>query len=108
MQTAIDAVAGTGGTVLVPAGVYMIDAVAKPRFSLKDNMTLKLADGATLKAIPNDQKKYAILTISSVTQCHGDRGARSKGSVMSTKPRRGSGARELTLGTAPSTSSSQG
>jgi polygalacturonase len=37
IQTAIDAVAGAGGTVLVPAGVYMIDAVAKPRLSLKDN-----------------------------------------------------------------------
>jgi hypothetical protein len=67
IQGAIDAVAGTGGTVLVPAGVYMIDAMAKPRLSLKDNMTLKLADGATLKAIPNDQKEYAVLTISKVT-----------------------------------------
>jgi hypothetical protein len=45
----------------------MIDAMAKPRLSLKDNMTLKLADGATLKAIPNDQKEYAVLTISKVT-----------------------------------------
>jgi hypothetical protein len=67
IQAAIGAVAGTGGTVLVPDGVYMIDAVAKLRLSLKDNMTLKLADGATLKAIPNNQKKYAVLTISSVT-----------------------------------------
>ena len=55
IQAAIDAVAGTGGTVLVPDGVYLIDATAKPRLSLKDDMTLKLADGATLKAIPNDQ-----------------------------------------------------
>jgi hypothetical protein len=67
IQAAIDAVAGTGGTVFVPDGVYMIDAVAKPRLSLKDDMTLKLADGATLKAIPNDQKKYAVLMISGVT-----------------------------------------
>ncbi len=66
IQAAIDAVAGTGGTVLVPDGVYMIDAAAKPRLSLKDDMTLKLADGATLKAIPNDQKKYAVLMISGV------------------------------------------
>jgi hypothetical protein len=67
IQSAIDAVAGTGGTVLVPDGVYMIDAAANPRLSLKDDMTLRLADGATLKAIPNDQKKYAVLTISGVS-----------------------------------------
>jgi hypothetical protein len=67
IQAAIDAVVGTGGTVLVPDGVYMIDAAAKPRLSLKDNMTLKLADGATLKAIPNDQKKSSVLMISGVS-----------------------------------------
>lgn len=66
IQAAIDQVAGTGGTVLVPDGVYMIDATARPRLSLKDDMTLKLADGATLKAIPNDQKKSAVLMISGV------------------------------------------
>jgi polygalacturonase len=49
--------------VLVPKGVYMIDAVVN-RIHLKDDMTLKLADGAVLKAIPNDSKKYALLTIS--------------------------------------------
>jgi hypothetical protein len=27
-------------------------------------MTLKLADGATLKAIPNDSRKYSVLSIS--------------------------------------------
>jgi len=67
IQAAIDQVAGTGGTVLVPDGVYMIDAAGKPGLSLKDDMTLKLDDGATLKAIPNDQKKYSILTISGVS-----------------------------------------
>ena len=67
IQAAIDQVAGTGGTVLVPDGVYMIDAAGKPRLSLKDDMTLKLADGATLKAMPNSQKKYSILTISGVS-----------------------------------------
>jgi hypothetical protein len=67
IQAAIDAVAGTGGTVLVPDGVYMIDAVARPRLSLKDDMTLKLADGATLKAIPNDEKKSSLLMISGVS-----------------------------------------
>ncbi len=63
IQAAIDEAAGPGGTVLVPDGVYLIDATAKPHLSLKDNVILKLAAGATLKAIPNDQKKYAVLTI---------------------------------------------
>jgi hypothetical protein len=62
IQTAIDEVKGTKGTVLVPQGVYMIDAVKK-RLKLRDDMTLKLAEGAVLKAIPNDAEKYSILTI---------------------------------------------
>ena len=66
IQAAIDAIGGTKGTVLVPKGVYMIDAVDN-RLHLKDDMTLKLADGAVLKAIPNDSKKYSVLTISGVS-----------------------------------------
>ena len=66
IQAAIDAIGGTKGTVLVPKGVYMIDAVDN-RLHLKDDMTLKLADGAVLKAIPNDAKKYSLLTISGVS-----------------------------------------
>ena len=58
-------IGGTKGTVLVPKGVYMIDAV-DPRLHLKDDMTLELAEGAVLKAIPNDSKKYSLLTISGV------------------------------------------
>ena len=65
IQAAIDAIGGTKGTVLVPKGVYMIDAVDN-RLHLKDDMTLELADGAVLKAIPNDSKKYSLLTISGV------------------------------------------
>ena len=67
IQAAIDQVAGSGGTVLVPDGIYLIDAAGKPRLSLKDDMTLKLNDGATLKAIPNSEKKYSILTLSGVS-----------------------------------------
>ena len=51
--------------MLVPKGVYMIDAVDN-RLHLKDDMTLELADGAVLKAIPNNSKKYSLLTISGV------------------------------------------
>ena len=67
IQAAIDAVAGTKGTVLVPDGVYMVNAAEK-KLRLKSDMTLKLADGAVLKAIPSDARKYAILTISGVSK----------------------------------------
>jgi polygalacturonase len=65
IQAAIDEVGGTGGTVLVPAGTYMVDAVHKKRrLSLRGDMTLKLAGDAVLRAIPNDSRKYAVLSIS--------------------------------------------
>jgi polygalacturonase len=63
IQSAIEDVAGTKGTVFVPDGVYMIQVVEKG-LTLKSDMTLKLAKGATLKAFPNNSKKYALLTIS--------------------------------------------
>jgi hypothetical protein len=66
IQAAIDAVAGTKGTVLVPDGVYLVETVGKTRVKLGSDMTLKLAQGAVLKAIPNDEPKYAVLTISGV------------------------------------------
>jgi Pectate lyase superfamily protein/Right handed beta helix region len=68
IQAAIDEVGGTGGTVLVPSGTYMVDAVKKKRrVSLRSDMTLKLAKGAILKAIPNDSRKYSVLSISNVS-----------------------------------------
>jgi polygalacturonase len=62
IQAAIDEVGGTGGTVLVPKGTYMVDAVGKNRLTLKSEMTLKLSNNATLKAIPNDSKKFLSLS----------------------------------------------
>jgi Pectate lyase superfamily protein len=62
IQTAIEEVAGTGGTVLVPDGRYLIDAVRHP-LKLRSKMTLKLSEGATLKAIPNDAVRYTIILI---------------------------------------------
>ena len=67
IQAAIDAVGGTGGTVVVPDGTYMVDATGDQRLRLKSRMTLKLANDATLKAIPTDAKKYAVLTIAGVS-----------------------------------------
>jgi Pectate lyase superfamily protein len=67
IQAAIDEIAGTGGTVLVPKGTYMVDPVGKNHLALKSDMTLKLSKEATLKAIPNDADKYSILSISGVS-----------------------------------------
>ena len=67
LQRAIDAVGKKGGTVFVPDGTYMINAVGPKQVSLKSATTLKLSAGATLKAIPNAEKAYSILTISAVS-----------------------------------------
>lgn len=67
IQAAIDAVGGTGGTVIVPDGTYMVDAAGAGRLRLKSRMTLKLSDGATLEAIPTKSKNYAVLTIADVS-----------------------------------------
>ena len=67
IQAAIDEVAGTGGTVLVPDGIYMVEVAPRPRLSLKSDMTLKLAENATLKAIPTDDEKSSVLTIAGVS-----------------------------------------
>jgi polygalacturonase len=68
IQAAIDEVGGSGGTVLVPAGTYMVEVADKGRrLNLRSDMTLKLASDAVLKAFPTSSKKYAVLTISGVS-----------------------------------------
>ena len=76
---AIKEVAGTGGTVYVPKGTYMVRADKKP-LRLGSNMTFKLHDRAVLKVIPNSSERYSVLQItraSNVTvtggTLHGDR-----------------------------------
>ena len=45
----------------------MVDAASERSLKLKSDMTLRLSDGATLKAIPNTAKKYAVITISNAS-----------------------------------------
>ena len=66
IQRAINEVAGTGGTLFVPSGTYLIRAHGKKRLRLKSNMTLRLANKAVLKAIPNSAGHYSILRIAGV------------------------------------------
>lgn len=67
IQAAIDAVGGTGGTVFVPNGRYMVDATGPLTLKLKSDMTLKLAPGATLKVIPNNVVSSTLLHLKSVS-----------------------------------------
>jgi parallel beta-helix repeat protein len=66
IQSAIDQVGGSGGTVYVPAGTYMIDTYRK--LMMKSNMTFRMAPGAVLKAIPNNYGVYNIIRIMSVSR----------------------------------------
>jgi polygalacturonase len=64
LRAAFDKVARTGGTVLVPDGVYMVEATSREhRLKIGSDTTLKLSPGATIKAIPNGAQDYALLTI---------------------------------------------
>lgn len=67
IQKAIDAVAGTGGTVYVPDGIYMVRATGRRRLLLGSRMTLKLADRAIIKVIPNGARAYSTLKITKVS-----------------------------------------
>lgn len=65
IQAAVNQVGGTGGTVFVPAGTYMIDAEISVK--LKSDMTFKLDSAAVLKAIPNSVGSYRIIQIFNLT-----------------------------------------
>ena len=64
MQKSVSAVAGTGGTLLVPPGVYMIDA--SRGVLLQSQMSLTLESGAVLRAIPNDLKNSRVVLVNGV------------------------------------------
>lgn len=61
IQAAVNQAAGTGGTVLVPDGTYMIDAITS--IQIKSNMTLRMSGGTILKALPNGKDNYSIINI---------------------------------------------
>ncbi|HVI57294.1 MAG TPA: glycosyl hydrolase family 28-related protein, partial [Luteimonas sp.] len=58
-QNAINALPADGGTIDVPAGTYMIDAVRSVK--LRSKMHLRLASGALLKAKGNAEKWSNVL-----------------------------------------------
>ncbi|WP_233842826.1 right-handed parallel beta-helix repeat-containing protein [Dyella sp. 2HG41-7] len=58
-QAAINALPSTGGTVIVPTGTYMINALKS--VSLRSHVRLSLASNAYIKAIPNSSDRYWII-----------------------------------------------
>ncbi len=66
IQRAIDAVAGSGGTVLVPDGTYLVDAVhvsSSYGLRLKSDMTFRMTASAVLKVKPNSAGSYRVILI---------------------------------------------
>ena len=60
-QAAINSLPSTGGTVTVPAGTYLIDAVRTVK--LRSLMHLQMSPDAKLVAKPNSAEKYTVLVI---------------------------------------------
>ncbi len=69
IQAAIEVVAGTGGTLLVPDGTYMINAILNSGkgLQLRSNMTFRMSSAAVLKAIPNASGGYSVLFLPRVS-----------------------------------------
>lgn len=69
IQKAINHVAGTGGTVLIPDGTYLIttNGSGNRGLQLKSQMSLKMSAKAVLKAIPNSSSNYTILSVDNAT-----------------------------------------
>jgi len=70
IQAAINAIAGTNGTVIVPDGTYMINAVTNNGLNMGSNMTFQMSSGAVLRAIPNSSDSSSVIiadTVSNVT-----------------------------------------
>jgi hypothetical protein len=56
-----------GGAVLVPDGTYLVSTLPRETVRLKSDMILRLSPHAVLKAIPSNEKRVALLRISSAS-----------------------------------------
>jgi uncharacterized repeat protein (TIGR02543 family) len=65
LQSAVEQVAGTGGTVFVPDGTYIINPIT--HLNLKSNMNLSMASGAVLKAKPVSSDSYAVVNLNGIS-----------------------------------------
>lgn len=64
IQAAINQVAETKGTVFIPEGIYAIDALAS--LNLSSHMTLMMTAATILKALPNNEENFSVITIRNV------------------------------------------
>ncbi|BDU71768.1 right-handed parallel beta-helix repeat-containing protein [Mesoterricola silvestris] len=67
IQKAVNAAAGSGGSVVVPDGTYLINAAAGG-VSLRSGMTLALGSGAVLQAIPTSAGNYNVLYLGGLSR----------------------------------------
>lgn len=65
IQAAIDSLPASGGTVVVPSGTYMIDAMQS--IVLRSNMMLQLAPDATIEALPNSSPRSYMIKVWNVS-----------------------------------------
>ena len=65
LQQAIDKLPSTGGEVIVPAGDYLIDPVRS--LKLRSHVSLRLSQGAVLRAKPTAAPSYAIVRINNAS-----------------------------------------
>ena len=63
IQRAIDSLPADGGTVFVPAGTYLVDALKSVK--LRSFMHLQLDPSAILKAKPNSSEQYNVVLVDS-------------------------------------------
>ena len=64
IQAAVDVAVAGSGKVLVPDGVYMVDALQAVR--LRSGVVFQMESGAILQAIPNSSRFSAVLAIENV------------------------------------------
>ncbi|MFC5436371.1 glycosyl hydrolase family 28-related protein, partial [Rhodanobacter umsongensis] len=64
-QAAINSLPSTGGTITVPAGTYMIDALRS--INMRSHVRLQLSSGAKLVAIPNSSQRSHVIKAWKVT-----------------------------------------
>ena len=64
-QAAINSLPSSGGTITVPDGTYMIDAVRS--INLRSHVRLRMSSGAKLVALPNSSPRSSVIKASRVT-----------------------------------------
>ena len=65
IQSAINALPSTGGTVVISPGTYMVDAVKS--INLRSNTTLQMTPTTILKVIPNASDWSAAVTVKNIS-----------------------------------------